>query len=399
MSHPFPLQPIKPFNRFQASDGILINAERWRRAHDYLRQRQNAHYQSLNQPGVVCGLGVRVIPAPSTVKAEYRDERWVQIQPGIAIDLEGNPIVVPTTVDFRFATEVSDSEPVMVYLVLSYVDPEELQREEQNDVIQETFRLDEKSKRPEASEIELCRLFLQPDSVSISQPSDIFFPGYNNIDLRHRVQAQARPQALVHIAQINHADPEDARSFFNLSYLLQAVEVLYSSLRGADEVGQVGIEDNIQGYDLLYFTGKQTISLNSREFEALKSYLDTGGVLLVDAPLDATALIESTQTLAAQMESPLKPLEELRRNHPLRTQPFMFAALPMVNQHLIQLFVGGGIILVVGDLAASWGPDQALTLSRVVIRTAQELGINILQYAWKRRQFIGLQQEDYLAQW
>jgi hypothetical protein len=399
MSHPFPLPPIKPFNRLQASDGLLINAERWRRAHEYLRQRQNAHYQSLNQPGIVCGLGVRIIPAPSTVKAEYRDDRWVQIQPGIAIDLVGNPIVVPTTIDFRFATEVSDSEPVMVYLVLSYVDPEDLRRDGQNDIIQETFRIDEKSKRPEASEIELCRLFLQPGSVSISQPSDIFFPGYNNIDLRYRAQAQARPQALVHMAQINHADPEYARSFFNLSYLLQAVEVLYPSLRGADEVGQVGIEDDIQEYDLLYFTGKQTLSLNSREFEALKSYLDTGGVLLVDAPLDGTALIESTQTLAAQLESPLKPLEELRLNHPLRTQPFTFAALPMVNQQVIQLFIGGGIILVVGDLAASWGPDRALTLSRVVIRTAQELGINILQYAWKRRQLLGLQQEDYSAQW
>jgi len=399
MSHPFPPPPIKPFNRLQASDGLLINAERWRRAHEYLRQRQNAHYQSLNQPGIVCGLGVRVIPAPSAVKAEYRDNRWVQIQPGIAIDLVGNPIVVPTTIDFRFATEVSDSEPVMVYLILSYVDPEDLHRDGQNDVIQETFRIDEKSKRPEASEVELCRLFLQPGPVSITQPSDIFFPGYNNIDLRYRAQAQARRQAIVRVAQLSQADPEAARNFFNLSYLLQAVEVLYPSLQGADEVGQVSIQDNVQEYDLLYLTGKQTLSLNSREFESLKSYLDTGGVLLVDAPLDATALIESTQALAQQLESPLKPLEELRRNHPLRTRPFLFAALPMVNQQSIQLFLGGGIILVVGDLAAAWGPDQALTVSRVVIRTAQELGINILRYAWRRRQLLGLQQEDYSAQW
>jgi hypothetical protein len=399
MSHPFPPPPIKPFNRLQASDGLLINAERWRRAHDYLRQRQNAHYQSLNQPGIVCGLGVRVIPAPSTVKAEYRDDRWVQIQPGIAIDLAGNPIVVPTHIDFRFATEVADSEPVMVYLVVSYVDPDDLRRDGQSDVIQETFRIDEKSKRPEASEVELCRLFLQPGPVSITQAADIFFPGYNDIDLRYRAQAQARPQAIVRMAQINHADPEDARSFFYLSYLLQSVEVLYPSLRGADEVGQVGIEDNVQEYDLLYLTGKQTLSLNSREFESLKGYLDTGGVLVVDAPVDGTALIESTQTLAQQLEYPLKPLEELRRNHPLRTRPFMFAALPLVNQQPIQLFIGGGIILIVGDLAASWGPDRALTLSRVAIRTAQELGINILQYAWKRRQLLGLQQEDYSAQW
>lgn len=397
MSHPFPPPPIKPLNRLQASDGLLINAERWNRAHDYQRQRQNFHYQSMNQPGIVCGLGVRVIPAPSKVKAVYRDKRWVQIQPGIAIDLAGNLIFVPTSIDFQFATEVADEEPVIVYLVVSYVDPVDLDRDGQNDVIQETFRIDEKAEQPEASEVELCRLLLQPGPVEISQPSDVFFPGYNNIDLRYRAQAQARPEAFVQIAQVSHADPEYARSFFKLSDLLKSVEShCHSSLRGADEVSQVGIEDNIQEYDLLYLTGKQTLSLNQPELEALKSYFNTGGILLVDAPLDGTALIESTQTLAQQLEY---PLEELPWNHHLRKQFFTFSALPLVNQQPIQLFLGGGIILIVGDLASSWGPDRELTLSRDAIRTAQELGINILQYAWKKRQLIGLQQEDYSAQW
>ncbi len=399
MTHPFPPPPINPFQRLQASDGLLINAERWRRAHEYHRQRQNTHYQSLNQPGTVCGLGVRDIPAPSTVKAEYRDGRWVQIQPGIAIDLVGNLIVVPNTIDFRIATQVPDAEPVTVYLVLSYVDPDQLRRDDQSDFIQETFRLDEKRQRPEALEVELCRILLQPGPVSISAPSDVFFPGYNNIDLRYRTQAQARPQAIVRMAQVTHSDTEYSRSFFNLSYLLQSVEPLYPSLRGADEVGQVALEDNLQEYDLLYLTGKQALSVNSREFEVLKSFLDKGGVLLVDAPPDGSALADSIGQLAQQMETPSKPLEELRRNHPLRTKPFLFAALPMVNQQSIQISIRGGIILIVGDLAAAWGPDQALTLSRISIRTAQELGINILQYAWRRRQLVGLQQEDYSAQW
>ena len=399
MTHPFPPPFIKPFERLQASDGLLINAERWRRAHEYHRQRQNAHYQSLNQPGIVCGLGVRVISAPSKVEAQYRDGRWVQIQPGIAIDLVGNLIVVPKTIDFRIAREVASSEPVMVYLVVSYVDPDELRRDGRSEVVQETFRVDEKSSPPLASEVEICRILLQAGPVSITQPIDVFFPGYNNIDLRYRTQAQVRPQAIVRMAQVNHSDPECARSFFNLPYLLQAVEALYPPLRGIDEVGQVTLEENIHEYDLLYLTGKQALSLNSLEFEALKSYLSAGGALVVDAPLDGTNLIESTQSLAQQLDYLLKPLEELRRDHPLRTRPFLFAAMPMVNQQLIRLLTGGGIILIVGDLAAAWGPDQALTLSRVTIRTAQELGINILQYAWRRRQLIGLQQEDYLGQW
>ena len=302
MTHPFPPPSIKPFERLQASDGLLINAERWRRAHEYHRQRQNAHYQSLNQPGIVCGLGVRVISAPSKVEAQYRDGRWVQIQPGIAIDLVGNLIVVPKTIDFRIAREVASSEPVMVYLVVSYVDPDELRRDGRSEVVQETFRVDEKSSPPLASEVEICRILLQAGPVSITQPIDVFFPGYNNIDLRYRTQAQVRPQAIVRMAQVNHSDPECARSFFNLPYLLQAVEALYPPLRGIDEVGQVTLEENIHEYDLLYLTGKQALSLNSLEFEALKSYLSAGGALVVDAPLDGTNLIESTQSLVRQLD-------------------------------------------------------------------------------------------------
>ncbi|MHC5831523.1 MAG: DUF4159 domain-containing protein, partial [Nostoc sp.] len=104
----------------------------------------------------------------------------------------------------------------------------------------------------------------------------------------------------------------------------------------------------------------------------LKKYLNTGGVLLVDAPLDGNALIERIHSLAQQLENPLRPLDELRRDHPLRTRPFLFAALPMINQQLIQLLTGGGIILIIGDLGSAWGLDRALSLPRLTIRTAQE---------------------------
>ncbi|NJR16894.1 MAG: DUF4159 domain-containing protein [Calothrix sp. CSU_2_0] len=399
MSHPFPTPPITPFERLQAADGLLINAIRWRKAHDYHRLRQNVHYQSLNQPGIVCGLGVRIIPAPRNIEGQFRDNRWVQIQPGIAIDLLGNLIVVPEVFPFRIATEVRGADAVLVYLVASYVDPNELRRSSQKDIVQETFRIDEKSTLPTSSEIELCRVLLQPGEVTVTPPLDVFFPGYNNIDLRYRVQAQSRPQALVRMAQVNNNDKECARNFFNLSYLLQSVESLYPSLRGTEEVGQATWSENLQEYDILYLTGKQALTLNGNEFENLKNYLNLGGVLLVDAPLDATPLIESINALAQQLESPLRALEEQRRDHPLRTKPFLFAALPIVNQQPIQILTGGGIILVMGNIGSIWGLDSKLSLPRLTIRTAQELGINILLYAWKRRQFIGLQQEDISGQW
>ena len=391
MTRPFPAPPINRFERLQVTDGLLINAERWQRAHNYHRQRQNVHYQSLNQPGIVCGLGVGAIAPPKEVAAAYRDRRWVQIQPGIAIDLAGNLIVVPQPFNFRIATELNDSEPVVVYLVARYRDPDELDEQKPSEIVQETFRIDEKSSPPDSFEVELCRIRLQIDHKEITRPADVFFPGYGDIDLRYRTPAQARPQALLHIAQVNHSDPECSQNFFNLSYLLQAVEALCPSLRGAEVIDRVEWTGNLESYDLLYLTGQQKLSLNAPELTALKAYIKSGGILLVDAPSDATELIKSVQALAGQIKTPLKPLEQLRRDHPLRTRPFLFAALPLVNQQLVQLQVGGGLILTIGNLASAWGLDEDLSLSRVTIRTAQELGVNILHYTWKRRQMIELQ--------
>ena len=400
MSHPFPPPPIQPFERLQASDGLLINAERWRQAHNYHRVRQNTHYQCLNQPGIVCGLGVRDIPAPSKVEAKYRDGRWVQIQPGIAIDLAGNLIVVPTPYDFPVDLEVATSEPLMVYLTVSYIDPEDLRARDSRDTVRETYRFDQRNSTLEISEIEICRILLEPGKKDVTQPADAFFPGYNNINLRFRRQAQARPQAIVKLAQVTHSDSGCDRNFFNLSYLLQSIEPLYSYLQGTEEAGQVTLtEKSIQEYDLLYLTGQEALSFNKLDLESLSKYLNSGGVLLVDAPRDATALIESTYSLAEQLKNPLKPLTELRRDHPLRVQPFLFAALPIVNQRPVEIATAGGIILIIGDLASAWGLDKELTLPRLAIRTAQELGINILYYAWKRRQLIGLQQEDDSGKW
>jgi Domain of unknown function (DUF4159) len=399
MSHPFPTPPIQPFERLQATDGLLVNAERWRKAHDYHRRRQNAHYQSLNQPGIVCGLGVQVISAPKQVEAKYRDKRWLKIQPGIAIDLSGNVIVVPQPIEFRIATTVTGAEPVLLYLTVSYLDPDELRQKQQVEMVQETFRIDEKSTTPNSSEIEICRILLQPGEVVISQASEVFFPGYNNLDLRYRRQAQTRPQSLARMAQVNHGDGDCARNFFNLAYLSQAVESLSSNLRGTDEVGQITLSENLTEYDLLYITGTQALSLNSQEVASLKVYLDAGGVLLADAPADAQQLIDSIQSLATLVGSPLKPLEELRRDHPLRIRPFLFAALPVIGKQAIRLFSGGGIVLIIGDIASAWGIDRELTLPRMTIRSAHELGINILNYGVKRRQLIGLQQEDNFGRW
>ncbi|MBE9008728.1 DUF4159 domain-containing protein [Pseudanabaenaceae cyanobacterium LEGE 13415] len=394
MSRSFPPPPIIPFERLQASDGLLITAERWQRSHHYHRQRQNVHYQSLNQPGIVCGLGVRPIEAPTEVSAAYRDKFWLRVQPGIAIDLSGNLIVVPKPIAFRIATELKSSDPVTVYLVVRYRDPDELRDQKPNEFVQETFRIDEKSSPPDGSDVELCRILLQIDKKEITTPKDVFFPGFGDLDLRYRRQAQARPQGLLRIAQINHADSSCSQNFFSLSYFVQAIEALYPALRSVETIDTIDWSNDLHAYDLLYLTGQESITLNAREFKKLETYLRSGGTVLIDAATEATALIESVQELAQKLKMPLKSLDQNRRDHPLRTRPFLFAALPQTNKQRIQLLSHDGLILSIGNLASIWGLDEALELSRTTIRTAQELGVNILHYAWKRRHLTELQKDD-----
>lgn len=395
MSHSYPTPSIQPFKRLNATDGLLITAERWKQTQDYHRQRQNVHYQSINQPGIVCGLGVSVIPAPVHNQARDRDERWVQVQPGIAIDLEGNVIVVPKPFDYHIDTELKESDPINVYLVVNYRDPDQLQSQT-SEMVQETYRLEETTSPPRRLDVELCRILLQAGKVAICPPEDVFFPGYNQLDLRYRVQAQTRPQALVRIAQLNRTDPDATRNFFQLEALLQSVEALYPALKGAEEVGQVALSEGVaalQAYDLLYLAGRQKLTLNSGELATLKQYLDLGGVLLVDCLPDATKLSESIQALAQKVTQPLQSLSTMR-HHPIRTRPFLFSALPMTHQQPIQVSISNGIILVQGDLASAWGLDEKLSISRTVLRTAQEFGVNLLHYAWRRRQLMELQQHD-----
>jgi hypothetical protein len=147
MTEPWSPPQIKPFERLQVKDGLLMNTQRWQLAHQYHRQKQNLHYQSLNQPGIVCGLGVFVIDPPSEYKAEYRDQRWVEIQPGIAIDRFGNVIVIPEhpveNRRFHIDSKIKTESAQTVYLVLSYVDPDELDSQSYQEVAKEQFRIDE----------------------------------------------------------------------------------------------------------------------------------------------------------------------------------------------------------------------------------------------------------------
>lgn len=466
----WPPPNIKPFKRLRVADGLLMNSERWNLAHDYHRMRLNAQYQSLNQPGIVSDMGVCAIPAPTDVPDEYRDDRWLQIQPGIAIDLFGNFIVVNEPVNFRIVSEALGAEPLTVYLAIAYVDPDRLEPQNNGDgeIVTEAFQIVERVEPPTDTDLELCRILLKPGKIQLANARDPFSPDFNQIDLRYRSLARARARAIVRVAELAPKNSQSNES--NLSFLLQSVEGLYPPMMAADDIGRVSLrkeeKDNLLAFDLVYTDFAESANLAEQELEILEEYLQAGGVVLVEVPIAGTKLeeplavqqqlqkaiarykakldkgssevlnsqvlssevpssevpgsedeetaelLQSLQEekvaidefldkqiqelllvfneLAGQLGTSLENLNRLSRNHPLRSQPFLFAALPKVNGRPVAIFTGGGMVIIIGELSSAWGLDEYLELPRETIRTAQELGINILHFAWRRRQMTKL---------
>ncbi len=398
---------IDPLHRLNVRDGLIVNAERWELAHYYHRHRQNIHYQSLNEPGIVCGLGIQIIEAPKTSRANLQKQgRWLKIQPGIAIDIEGNPIVVDENKNidrsFPFVNpKISNKnfdEEITVYLVVSYEDNQTL-LEEEGWKEREWFKFDQQLEPPNETQIELCRIKLRVEDIALDRfelkkPQNVFFPEINEIDLRYRPQAKARPQALVNIAT---TAPQSDESFYqntnkNLRYLMQSLSVLYPNLQGSKEITEDILAKplELKNTDLIYIPSWQINNLyimDSRK-KALDEYRKLGGMILIEANYGAT-LEDIYNTVAQLFEISSNSWQEwhnLSEAHSFKTQPFLFTALP---EYIKNIYYSKGIIVVLGDLSKAWG-GQIEHSNRNDIRTAQELGINMLNFAWKRRNMMKL---------
>ncbi len=481
MAHPILMSspPLTPFQRLHVTDGLLITAEHWQRSHSYSRSRQNFHYQSLHQAGIVTGLGVTVLPAstpPSSLSASASsqtgqtspsstigstkitgstnitgstkitgsDNRDLLIQPGIAIDYQGNPIIVPEAMTFRIRTQAPEGRTACTYLVLNYVDPDELSLPGRRDYLPETFRIVEKTSLSDR-DVELCRIEIRSGLVQLQAPSEPQFgePGPHILDLRHRQVAQPKPQATIRVAHLLENQPSDSATHDRLTQLLRSIQPLspnlQPSLQGDPNVDSLQrstlSQTDLSAYDLLYCSFDSLLRLDPdpHQRRPLAQYLHNGGVLTIVIPRSPSdrdrltviqdlrnalltlqrdepnspyssrlqsdlsdletqitnriqRIFEQLAPLAHSLENPLDHPGDLDRQHPLRQQPFLFGALPSLDQHPIRAWNWGGIVLLFGDISQNWGLDDDLSQPRETLRTAQEFGINLLHFAWQRRQ-------------
>ncbi len=442
---------VKPLNRVAVKDGLLLTAELWQQAHSYHRQKQNLLYQSFHTPGIVAGLGVSVIQPPRDIPAQYRDFRWLRIQSGIAIDAKGNVIIVPQPLDFRIAS-IAREKPLSVYLIVSYVDPETLQTNSHQDIITETFRIDEKINPPSESEIELCRILLQPSSDPLAQDnltnaSNLLNPEPNALDLRYRRQAGIRPQKVIRIGQVVNDNSRVDRVADNFANLGRSLPGMYPQMWADSQIIPIDLKPNYsekkdlsqpakkENISIIYLDYQQAQNLSRPELEILKIWSQSGSILLIEYVTKNTKIgklkvmqqqlievineleakgdtVEEGALLKNRFNNELKSLENLikqessevvkgcqkigqiltvntnsqgiiARNHLIRNSPFLFASFPVINMQLIDIFNWQNLVLVIGNLTDSWGLDENLVRSREDIRTSQEMGINLLNFAWE----------------
>ncbi len=270
----------RPLERLQVSDGLLITANHWQRAHYYHWQYQSLHYQALQESGIVKGLGICLIEAPAEIPSKYRDARWIQVQPGLAIDQFGHAIVVPEAMDFRVASEAPTTGTTIVYIVLRYVDPDQLQASSspQSEFVQETFRIDETTNLPDDEDIVLCRILLKPGTVTLEPTPNVFAPIANQLDLRHRKSVQAKSQIEVQVGTFVYPAEADRNPWVEL---LRSLTPLYPAMQG--KVQALNQSVDFTGYDLLHLTQDQFVTLADSRFESVKTALKSGTVLLIEA--------------------------------------------------------------------------------------------------------------------
>ena len=310
--------PFSPFERLQVSEESLIDADRWQRVHAYHRTRQNTYFQALNHPGIVHGLGVTPIEAPEAISEAYRDGRWLQVKPGLAIDQDGNPIVVPQAMPVRIASEPHADVPMTVYLTLTYVDPDDL-KEENNRFVTETFRINECQLPPAPHDIELCRLVLTGAVPKLQAAPELFATTTNTVDLRHRTYAGSQrrhPVAIGLLPSIDATvDDHSRRLALGLNSLVQSLPGLYPQLhvhggnvrlRGSAEVSDLGPEPPT----MFFLTGQQAQALTAPATHALKRYVDGGGTIALEVAIADTPL-EKLMFLAERLQQAMAQLDPI----------------------------------------------------------------------------------------
>ncbi|MFO8009706.1 MAG: DUF4159 domain-containing protein [Dehalococcoidia bacterium] len=397
----FQLKRENPF------EGLVIDAETWRDAHQYHRDSQRLHVLTFHRTGIVGGLEVAASDPPSLT---------VIIQPGIGIDPQGNTIVIADTQKYKIQARKKGT----IYLVILFREipggPFQPAEGGQPTRIVEGYRIEERSELPPEPHLELARIDFDPENDAIREPQTPSKPGKNEIDYRFRQSAAAvapAAQAAVPAPQQQAAPPPSNtdkpkpasepparnRTTLTIGHAVLGDAGKDLHLKGlqnlAREINQrydmeIKIEKasslakNLGKYQVLYLTGNGNFELSDEEQSSLSKFVESGGMVFGEGCSEGEAQSRGAKEfglafnkIAGQFKS---KLENVQRGHPLLSSAHIFSSVPQ-GAGPGMLLEGGRMVYSGSDYGCAWqGGYQDVPLEREVIRTAIEMAVNIMSY-------------------
>ena len=390
----FQLKKVNPFQ------GLVIDADAWRDAHNYHMDHMRLHLLAFHRVGIVQGLEVTASATP---------DLSVTVRPGVAVDPEGNVVVVGQQQLYRLQTQKKG----LIYLVIQFREvagePYQPPNGGQPTRMLDAYRIQERERLPSEPYLELARIDFDPAVSSIADVKSAQRPGKNEIDLRFRVVGTAPPPspppsppkiaatpASVEAAPVAARAPAlivghatlGGESILHLEGLENVAKGLTSTHPGLQVSvhGNIAIDQNLKGCALLYLTGKGKFEIDSSQQGALAAFLQSGGTIVGEgcsegeegAARGAREFGLAFNQLAGQLKH---RLEVIKRGHPVLSALHVFSAVPQGAESGM-LMEGGRIIYSGSDYGCAWrGGRENQPLSREVIRASFEMGENFIAFA------------------
>ena len=390
----FKLKRVNPFQ------GLVIDSDTWQDAHEYHRDQQRLHMLAFHDIGIVDGLEISANKPP---------DLSVIIHPGMAVDPEGNIIIVPETQNYR----IQNREKRIIYLIIQFreipSEPYQPPNGGQPTRILEAYRIQERDTLPKEPYLELCRINFDPADKAIKDAKYQSQIGKNEIDLNFRQIAKqvSAPPVEPMVVQSKMVSPVKESVTPVVETTAIGHVVLGEAARNLHSVGLQNLvkEINRQGgfitslsentpldrkinrFTLLYITGNSRFELNAEQQSVISDFLQSGGVIYGEGCNDEST---GTGTRGArdfglafnQLATQLKcKLEIVQRGHPLLSSCYVFSEVPQ-GMETAMLLEGGHMIYSGSDYGCSWqGGYKDKPLSRDNIRNSLEIGTNIVSYA------------------
>jgi hypothetical protein len=380
----FQLKRVNPFQ------GLVIDADTWHDAHNYHRDQQRLHLLAFHNIGIVQGLEVTANNPP---------DLSVIFQPGIAVDPEGNIIIVPQKQHYQLQTR----QKGVVYLVIQFREipagPHQPPESGQPTRILEAYRIQERDKLPTEPYLELARIDFDPDQEVIRDAKSPSKPAKNDINLSSRQEVTSAapgkittpPAVANHLQEtftVAHAVLGEANKDLHCAGLRNlAREVNHQNDLVVNLEENVTIDGNIDRFSLIYLTGNGRFELAAEQQAALVSFLKSGGLIFGDGCSEETGEARGAKEFGLafnQLASKLnRKLEVVQRGHSLLSALYFFSEVPQGAEPAM-LLEGGQMVCSGSDYGCAWqGGYQDKPLPRDIIRNSFEMGANIIAHAHK----------------